>query len=124
MNIFEKLLEIKTGNINISVSSIYIKSLDTEINYHYNKINHEIYINWLESNSLKIRKILEDTINKSYNQEKEKSKDILNSISKTKKPKVFLVYYSDNQDLVIIDSINIKPIRNKNLEILKLKVWQ
>ncbi|WP_321469601.1 hypothetical protein [Halarcobacter sp.] len=62
-------------------------------------------------------------INKSYNQELKESEDTIYSISKTKKPKAFLVYYSDNHKYIVIDKIELRAIRNKKMKILKLKVW-
>ena len=62
-------------------------------------------------------------INKSYNQELNESEDTIYSISKNKKPKAFLVYYSDNHKYIVIDKIELRAIRNKKMKILKLKVW-
>lgn len=128
MNIFEKLLEIKTWKNDLKIKAIYIEKLDSKkvlsyTDYYYDELSNVFYINWLNSYKIKVRKILEEVINKSYNQELNHSDDKINSISKTKKPKVFLVYYSNNQQFIVIDKIELRVIRNKKLEILKLKVW-
>ncbi len=127
MNIFEKLLEIKTGKTNLNIKAIYIDKLDSEkflsySSYYYNKKNHSLYINWLDNSRIKEREILEEIINKAYMQELNLVNN-LKAIFKIKKPKIYLFHYSKNKELVIIDTINIKAIRNKELEIKKLKVW-
>lgn len=128
MNIFEKLLEIKTGKIDLDIKMIHIDKLDSEkflsyCSYYYNKTNHSLYINWLDNSRLSKRDILEKIINKAYEQELNLIVGGIETISKIKKPNVFLFHYSKNKELVIIDTINIKAIRNKELEIKKLKVW-
>lgn len=128
MNIFEKLLEIKTGKSNLSIKLIYINKLDNEnflsySSYYYDNWNNTFYINWLDNKNIKFRKNLEIIINESYTQESKELENSLTSISKTKKPKVYLFLYSDNEEFVVINEINIKPIRSRKWEILKLKVW-
>lgn len=128
MNIFEKLLEIKTGKSNLSIKLIYINKLDNEkvlsySSYYYDSSNNTFYINWLDNKNIKVRKNLERTINESYKQETKELENSLTPISKIKKPKVYLFLYSDNEEFVVINEINIKPIRSRKWEILKLKVW-
>lgn len=125
MNIFEKLLEIRTGRISLEIKYIFLDKEKTscKVSYYYDTSSHTLYINWLKLENINQRKVLEDVINKSYNQELNESEDTIYSISKTKKPKAFLVYYSDNHKYIVIDKIELRAIRNKKMKILKLKVW-
>lgn len=50
-------------------------------------------------------------INKSYN------------FNVFKKPKLFLIHYSKDKKMILISSISLKAIRDKKLQILKLKIW-
>jgi len=50
MNIFEKLLEIKTGKKNLDIKAIYIDKLNSEkflsySSYYYDKKTHTFFIN-------------------------------------------------------------------------------
>lgn len=126
MNIFEKLLEIKTGKKALDIKAIYIDKLNSEkflsySSYYYDKKTHTFFINWLENSNIKSRKILEEIINKAYNQEIDNWNIV--DILKIKKPYAYLLYYSKDNELVIIDNINLKTIRNRELRIMKLKVW-
>jgi len=125
MNIFEKLLEIRTGKTSLEIKSIFLNKgrTSSKVLYYYDTSRHTLYINWLKLENINQRKVLEDVINKSYNQELNESEDTIYSISKTKKPKAFLVYYSDNHKYIVIDKIELRAIRNKKMKILKLKVW-
>lgn len=133
MNIFEKLLEIRTGKTSLEIKYIFLDKEKTscKVSYYYDTTSHTLYINWLKLENINQRKVLENVINKLYNQELNElynqelneSEDTIYSISKTKKPKAFLVYYSDNRKYIIIDKIELRAIRNKKMKILKLKVW-
>lgn len=126
MNIFEKLLEIKTGKRDLDIKAIYVDKLNSEkflsySSYYYDKKTHTFFINWLENSNIKSRKILEEIINKAYNMELNNWNIV--DILKVKKPYLYLFYYSKDNELVIIDNINLKTIRNRELKIVKLKVW-
>ena len=119
MNIFKQLLEIKTWNVDIELKKVYLDNFVdwNYCSYYYGLKNHSFYFNNLDRKFS--NKILEDFINQSYKTHLEN----INSISKVNKPKVYLFYYSSDKKLVVIDYINIKAIRNRKDEILKLKVW-
>lgn len=119
MNIFKQLLEIKTWNVNLEFNKIHLDDfVDWDYCYYYYDLkNHSLYINNLDKKFS--NKELENIINLSYKTELEKS----NIISKIDKPKVYLFYYTENKKLAVIDSLDLRAIRKKSWEILKLKVW-
>lgn len=131
MNTFKTLLEIKTAKKNLSMKAIYIKESVkkekwTYYIYYYDKRNHSFYINGLKFNKLNIN-ILEQVINKAYKQETSKKVldtfvDIINQMQFNKKPKVFYFHKSQDRKFICIDNINLKAIRNQNIEIKELKI--
>jgi len=92
MNIFEKLLEIRTGKISLEIKYIFLDKEETssKVLYYYDTSSHTLYINWLKFENINQRKVLEDVINKSYNQELNESEDtIYIQYQKLKSQKLF-----------------------------------
>lgn len=131
MNIFETLLEIKTGLKNLSIKAIYVKDLQKGWKwnyyiYYYDVENYTLYINGLEFDKINPI-ILEKIINKVYKQEQSKIKintfvDIIKQMQMNKKPKVFCLQKSKDTQFICINKIDLKAIRNSRLEIKELKV--
>lgn len=129
MNIFDTLLEIKTGRKDLLMKTIYIKDSPKKLiyyTYYYDDITHCFYINWIAK--IKNNDILEQIIMKAYKNENKQIKiidftDIVNQMKRNKKPKVFYFYKSNDTQFVYIDKINLRAIRNHKLEIKELKIW-
>lgn len=114
MNIFEKLLEIKTAKKNLSLKAIYIKHPIKKLKwsfyiYYYNQASHSFYINWLDKKTIS-ESALEEVINRAFKKESKRNK----------KPLVF--YFSKQDDFIYIDKVELKAIKSPTLEIEELKI--
>lgn len=114
MNTFETLLEIKTARKNLSFKAIYIKNSTKKLKwsfyiYYYNKGSHSFYINGLDKKTIS-ENTLEEIINRAFKKEEKRNK----------KPLVF--YFSRQDDIVYIDKVELKTIRDSSWELEKLKI--
>lgn len=114
LNTFEILLEIKTGRKNLSFKALYLKDLNkkwkwTFFIYYFDNSSNSLYINGINK-KLIAEVSLEKIINRAYKKENKKNK----------KPKVF--YFTKHDDFIYIDKIELKAIRNSNLEITELLI--
>ena len=125
MNLFNTLLEIKTGNKDLPLKAIFVENSyygweGTYFIYYYDVINNTFYINdldypWTENRTSAIN-IIEHIVSNAYKQDINSFKDILY----TKKPKVYC-FYRQRTGLVIMDRINLKAIRWKRWSIVWFK---
>lgn len=129
-NTFKTLLEIKTAKNDISMKAIYIKDNSKKWKYfiyYYDKQTNSYYINWIKSKMN--TKVLQKIINEAFKQEKSNEDlnsfdDIIKQLLMHKKPNIFYFYSSKNAQFINIEKIAIDVIRNPNLEIVELKVWE
>lgn len=120
MNLFDTLLEIKTGQKELTHKAVYIEnSIDWDkwayFIYYYDLVNNAFYINDLDSdwtkNRTSAKKLIEEIISKAYKQEINSYWDIIRKILQHKKPKVFCFYHQNNNRLIVIDKINLKDFK-------------
>lgn len=135
MNIFEILLEIKTGKKNLYQRAIYIKKSLNKwkswwkcFTYYYDEGKHSFYINGFTQSWAKNKKDIQEVINRAYKREQnairiDSSSETNDFMKSNKKPTAFYFYKSDDTQFICIDKINLKVIRNSKLEIKELIIW-
>lgn len=128
MQLFNTLIEIKTAKKEIPIKAVFIENLIwkewTYYIYYYDIKNNTFYINDLDylwtQNRTSATNIIEHIITKAHKQEKNLIADKWSDIYKNKKPKVFNIYIKMNW-LIVIDKVDLKPIRWKKWTILWFK---
>ncbi len=65
--------------------------------------------------------MIEKIISRAYLQEINAYGNIVKKILQSKKPKVIYFYHQKNSQLIIMDRVNLKSIRNRQLEIIGFK---
>ena len=130
MNLFDRLLEIKTGKKNLMKKAIYIPDTIiwdewTYYIYYYDLVNHTFYFNDIDWPCKQQRpsaiNIIEKLVSKAYIQELHSYGDIVKKILQSKKPKVVYFYNQKNTNMIIIDRVNLKSIRNRKWAIIGFK---
>jgi hypothetical protein len=126
MKLFDTLLKIQTGKIDLHKSAIFLENSSfwwewAYFIYHYDTLNNIFYINdlnypWTENRTSAIN-IVEHIITKAYKQEMNSLSDILKIIQINKKPKIYC-FYRQTTWLIIMDKINLKTIRWKKWNIV------
>ena len=118
MNIFETLLEIKTGRKNLPVDIISISNTtwnkDITFVYYYDRVNHSFYINSIKNSS---RDCITQIMNQAYKQQMSLFKKQYIS----KKPKVFNVFVENFTWMLVIERLKLKVSRDKNWNILEFR---
>ena len=125
MNIFELLVKIKTSKNNLSMKAVYINNITGKWQweyciYYYDELNHSFYINGLDS--AKSIERIEEIINKSYKEELNSNIDIFRKIYMNKKPKIFYIFKSKDDDYISIVKIQLKTIRLSPMEVKEFKI--
>lgn len=104
-NIFENLVEIKSGRKDLLVKAVYFSNPNSKKQgayyiYYYDLFNHSFYFNDIDNlcidTRLSVSNILEDILNIAYQKEMNSFIDIMKKIQMTKKPKVYNIYKQKN----------------------------
>lgn len=128
MNLFEKVLKIKTSKEYIQVKAIYLENSTKSWNgayyiYYYDSLNHTFYINDLDSSSYSDRlsaiDIIEHIFTKVYTQEMAISYIWALNKQQGEKPKLFCLYQQKLTNEIIIDKVKLESIVNENWEVVK-----
>ena len=123
MNLFDTLLEIKTGKKGLKHKVVYIDNPHNWVKgryfiYYYDLESHSFYINDLEwptsNNTMSAMKYIDLIIKEAYKQEIDLYWAIFKKILKNKRPKVFCFYYKHNDKFIIIDKVNLKDSKYKS----------
>lgn len=131
MSLFETLIKIQTWKTDLMIKAVYItNSLIwykwTYFLYYYDLVNNTFYVddlNWLwrEWRSSAIN-IIERIITKAYKQEMNNAHEIVKKILRWRKPKIYYFYHQNDTRLIIIDTVKLKSIKNKENEIIKFEL--
>jgi len=128
MNLFEKLLEIKTWRTDLPIKAVFIEnsakhSKGSYFIYYYDSLKHTFYINDLDNNTQRASAInlIENIITKAYKQEKDFFIDVVKKNQTKIKPKVFSIYQQKITNEVIIDKVELKLVIDYKSNIVKFK---
>lgn len=130
MNIFWKLLEIKTWKKDMLIKAVHVPNATASgewsyFVYYYDIFTHTYYINDLDNFCNNERtsaiNIIEHIVTKAHTQEMNSFVDLLKKIQMRKKPKVFCIYLQKLTGDVIIDKISLEVIRGADSSITWFK---
>lgn len=133
MNIFEQLLEIKTGKKDFQIKAVFVPNSTslwkwTYYIYYYDIFTHTFYINDIDKTTSRTSaiNIIEHITKKAYSQEMNSFVNPLKRILAHKKPKVFCLYYQKLTGSIVIDKVSLKVLRDKSWEIISFEnpSWQ
>jgi hypothetical protein len=129
-NLFEALLKIKTSKKNHLIKAVFVPNSTvwgewTYYLYYYDMVHNTFYVNdldyvWVEDRASAIN-IIEQIINRAYKQEMDAFIDIIKQVQCTKNPSVFYFYRQKITNIVIIDKVQLTPIRDRNWKIKGFK---
>ncbi len=129
-NLFEALLQIKTGKQEHVVKAVYIPNSvvwweGTYYLYFYDMVNNTFYINdldypWTQNRASAIN-IIEQIINRAYKLEMNSFIDIIKKIQITKNPNVYYFYRQKQTRVIIIDKVNLEAKRDRTWQIIWFK---
>lgn len=119
MNLFETVLEIKTGKKDLPMKAVYISDKDTGryYIYYYDVNKHAFYINDLEWTKSS-KTILEQIINKAYKQEMSGFVDLLRRIQSRTMPKVICFSLQEDLWMLEIEKVKMKAVMGSRDEII------
>ena len=93
--------------------------------YYYDLIHHTFYINDIEwpciDERVSVINGIETIVTKMYLQEIHSYGDIVKQILRQKLPKIIYFYQKKNTKYINIDSVKLKPVFNRNMEIVRFK---
>lgn len=131
MSLFETLIKIQTWSTDFLIKAVYIPysllwNKGTYFLYYYDLVNNTFYIDdldwpWREWRASAIN-IIERIVTKAYLQEMNHSHEIVRKILKGRKPKVYYFYHQNSTKLIIIDTVKLKSVKNKDNEILRFEL--
>lgn len=130
MKLFNSLLKLKTDKTYLIAKAIYIPYSKSwgewgYYIYYYDLEEHTFYINDLawpfSPYRASVINVIEKIITKAYRQELFSYGDAYKELYSKKIPKVLCFYRQKMTQLIIIDTIKLQAIRNKNWEIIRYK---
>ncbi len=125
MNLFETLLEIKTGKKKFMIKAVYLPDSIiwdkwTYFIYHFDLVSNAYYIDdldWaLRDKRVSLISVIDKVVTKAYKQEINAYGKVIKKILQTKKANIYYFYHQDNSRLLIIDTIKLQAIKNKHNE--------
>ncbi len=131
MSLFETLIKIKTWPASLLIKAVYVPyallwNKWTYFLYYFDLVNNTFYIDdldwaWREWRTSAIN-IIERIVTKAYKQEMNHSHEIVRKILKWRKPKIYYFYHQNSTKLIIIDTVKLKAVKNKDNEILRFEL--
>jgi len=129
-NLFEILLEIKTGKKNHLIKAVFVPNAIlwgkwAYYLYYYDMVHNTFYVNDLDYGGKEDRasaiNVIEQIINRAYKQEMDAFIDIIKQVQCTKNPSVFYFYRRKTTNIVVIDEVKLTPIRDRTWKIVSFK---
>lgn len=112
MNLFETLLEIKTGKKDLPMKAVYISDKNSAryFIYYYDSNKHAFYINDLDG-AKSPPGIIEQVINQAYKQEMNGVIDLIKKIQSQIVPKVFCLSMYKTTGMLEIQKFKLKAVK-------------
>ncbi len=112
MNLFETLLEIKTGKKDLPIKAVYVSAKDAGryYVYYYDRSKHAFYINDLEGKKSPPN-IIEQVITLAYKQEMNDAVDLIKKIQSQMMPKLFCLSMHKATGMLEIQKLKLKALK-------------
>jgi len=129
-NLFEALLEIKTGKKNHPIKAVFVPNAVlwnkwAYYLYHYDFVKNIFYINDIDCIGQEWRasatNIIEQIVSIAYKQERKAFESIVELFPKNRVPKTYYFYRQKSTHIIIIDYVTLEPIKNDKGEITGFK---
>lgn len=129
MNLFEKILEIKTWKKNLAIKAVYVPNSTSDgewtyFVYYYDIFAHTFYINDIDntcSNRTSAINIIEHIANEAFQQSMNAFTPPFKKLFSAQEPTIFCLYLQKQTNEVIIDTIKLQTIKEDGLYITGFK---